>query len=93
MALSNYQGPGANHTAVLRHLRGETIKACFIDSQGHVWIVTPSGHAIVFAGFDSNAPAFTIEPPERVSQESGKRRVELQTRIQEIKDLAPGIDL
>ena len=92
MPLAEYQGP-PNHTGMLRYLVGETIKACLIDAQGHVWIIMPSGFAIVFAGFDPMAPAFTVEPPLRVQQEVDRRRAELQIRIQDLKYLAPGIDL
>jgi len=92
MALSNYQGP-PNHTEILKHLKGETIKACFIDEAGHVWIIAPSGHAVMFAGFDTFAPAFTVVAPEAVQQAVDRRRTDLQKRIQDVKNLAPGIDL
>jgi hypothetical protein len=92
MALSSYQGP-PTHTSLFRSLVGEKIKACFIDSQGHVWMMVESGHAIVWAGFDTMAPAFRIEAPDQVHQEMSRRRADLQTRIQDIKDLAPGVDL
>lgn len=92
MALSNYQGP-PNHTEILRHLKGETIKACFVDEAGHIWLVMPSGYAVMFAGFDYQAPAFAVAAPDSVQQAIDRRRVDLQKRIQDVKNLAPGIDL
>jgi hypothetical protein len=92
MPIASYQGP-PNHTAVLRTLVGETIKAVFLDSAGHVWMIVNSGHAVVWSGFDPVAPAFRVEQPDTVVHETGLRRQDLQVRIQELKDLAPGVDL
>ena len=93
MPLAEYQGPDANHVEILRYLVGEKIKAIFIDGQGHVWVIVPSGHALRFAGFDSSAPAFMIVPPAAAQQEIDKRRLELQAKILELRHLAPGIEL
>lgn len=92
MAISDYKGP-ANHVTILKHLVGEVVRASFIDDQGHVWILVATGHAVVFAGFDSNAPAYWVAQPAEVEAATSRRREQLQAKIQELKDLAPGVAL
>lgn len=92
MAISEYQGP-ANHVGVLKHLVGEVIKAAFVDQTGRVWVVVQSGHAIVFGGFDRLANAFDIVDPAKTSEEIEKRKKELQAHIQDLRWLAPGVDV
>jgi len=93
MSLAEYKGPPQNHIAVLPYLQRETIKACFIDADGHLWLIVNSGHAFVCAGFDFNAPAFRVVDPVETQAAMDKRRSEIQPRIQELKNLAPGVDL
>ena len=93
MPIAEYKGP-ANHTGIFKHLIGETIKASFVDYQGHVWLITPSDYALVFAGFDGGSQqAFWIEAPDQVRAAVEKRRGDLQAKIQELRHLVPGIDL
>jgi hypothetical protein len=89
----NYKGP-PGFVGVLQHLIGERIDKAFVDAQGALWLVVPSGHALVIAAFHANAiaPFWTAEPHE-VEAQVGDRRRELQKKIQELKNLAPGIDV
>lgn len=92
MALAEYQGL-ANNTGILRFMVGENIKAALVDSTGRIWLITPSGHALVFAGFDRLADAFVVMLPDQVREEVEKRKGELAARIQDLRHLAPGVDL
>ena len=92
MPISEYNGP-ANHVTILRHLVGERVHAAFIDDTGRVWLIVPSGHAVVFAGFDTSSPAYFVAQPADVTAATARRREQLQAKIQELKDLAPGVAL
>lgn len=92
MPLSEYQGL-ANNTGILRFFVGETVKAAFVDAVGRIWEVVPSGHAIVFGGFERLGDAFAVIDPNTVAQEIAKRKTEIQARIQDLKYLVPGIDV
>lgn len=93
MPLASYAGPPMNHTAVMGALVGETIKAAFVDKEGRVWLVTPSGHAFTCSGFNSAAPAWSCEPPHVVQHAVETRRQELRDEINKIRELAPGIEI
>lgn len=93
MSLAEYQGPKQNHTGIFKHLIGETIEKAFVDAQGTVWLVTRSGHSLRFNGFNFTAPAFEVVDPTYTNQAIEIRQNELRGRIQEIRHLAPGVDL
>lgn len=93
MAIANYQGPRINNTAILEHLVGEQIYKAFVDNQGHLYLVVQSGYALKLCGFDSLAPAWEVLDPAACNLEVERRRGELQSRIADIRRLAPGVDL
>lgn len=93
MPIVNYKGP-AGYIGVLQHLVGERIDKAFIDATGALWLVVPSGHALVIAAYNPHAEApFWIASPQEVEARVTERRQELQKKIQELKNLAPGVDV
>jgi hypothetical protein len=93
LPIVNYKGP-PGYVGVLQHLVGERVEKAFVDAAGALWLVVPSGHAFVIAAYNANAeaPFWTVAPPE-VEAQVGERRRALQGKIQELKNLAPGIDV
>lgn len=93
MPIVNYKGP-PGFIGVLQHLVGERIERAFVDSSGALWLVVGSGHAFVVAAYDANATSpFWVAAPQEVEAKVAERRGELQRRIQELKNLAPGVDV
>jgi len=93
MPIVNYKGP-PGYVGVLQHLVGEKIEKAFVDGSGALWLVVGSGHAFVIAAYNGNAeaPFWTVSPPD-VERQIVERRRELQKKIQELKNLAPGVDV
>ena len=91
MPIAEYKGPPINHTAVLKHLIGETIKAAFVDGSGQVWLTFASGHSMRFGGFSNTSPAFEVIDPILSKQEREKFENVIRQKIQELRDLAPGL--
>jgi len=93
MPIVNYKGP-PGYIGLLQHVIGEKIEKAFVDAQGALWFVVGSGHALVIAAYHANAEApFWTASPADVERQIGERRRELQKKIQELKNLAPGVDV
>lgn len=90
--LSDYKGP-ANTRAVLRHLVGARIAACFQvpaatgDGGLDTYIVDESGCALVF---HHSTGAYWVESKAEVDLIIAKRRAEIEQRVAELRDLLPG---
>jgi len=95
MALASYSGPDRNAIAIFEAVIGETFKAAFVDANGRVWLVVASGHALTFNGLDRGPmiPAWSIEPPHIVQNAIETRRAELRKEIDNIRRLAPGVEV
>lgn len=92
MALADYTGP-ANNTDILKFFVGEAIKAALVGNDGRIWLIVPSGHALIIGAFNRVAAAFEVADPKRVQEEVDARKKDLQEHIQNLRDVAPGIDL
>jgi hypothetical protein len=93
MTLAAYAGAAQNDTHIMEAVVGETIKAAFVDAKGRIWLISPSGHAVTFAGFDRTAPSWSIEPPHVVQHAVETRRQEIRHEIDQLRRLVPGIEV
>ena len=92
MSLADHKG-SPSHPEMFKHLIGDTVKACFLDSDGRTWVLMTCGHAVVFAGPNGGTPTYWHELPESVARTVQERMASLKKKIAEVKDLAPGLDL
>lgn len=92
MSLADFKGP-PNTPDIFRAMIGDTIKACFTDVDGRVWIIMTCGHAVVFAKENGGTPAYWRELPENVIATVKERTEMVKKKIAEAKLLAPGIDV
>jgi len=88
--LTEYKGP-ANSSEIFAYLIGETIKASFINDEGHIVCVLSSGSAIVFGcgpNRSSGKPAFWSISNDEVRKFIESRKQEIVQKVAELGELS-----
>lgn len=92
MSLAEFKG-SPNTPEIFKAMIGDTVKACFLDVEGRVWILMTCGHAVVFAKENGGTPAYWRELPDSVAKVVMERTAMVKKKIDEAKALAAGIDV
>lgn len=94
MPIAEYKGPAQNAFGVFKHLLGEKIERAFLTGDGYIMLYFPSGHALRFQGWTTTGNVvLEVLDPIAARGVMQQRQQELRSKMQELRDLVPGVDL